>query len=129
MHNQVKDKGGVVLSSPVSPNIGAVYIPVKDIYRSRDWYCDLLGFSNDGEVRFGHLYVIPTEGPNVVLDSKIYKEGMSLSYPLFHFNTNDIYKAYSYVQERGIELLTEIEHDHYFTFRDIDGNVLMICQC
>ncbi|HLS10235.1 VOC family protein, partial [Lentibacillus sp.] len=28
-----------------------------------------------------------------------------------------------------VEMLTEIEHGHWFNFSDPDGNVLMVCQC
>ncbi|MER2116261.1 MAG: VOC family protein, partial [Solibacillus isronensis] len=30
---------------------------------------------------------------------------------------------------KGVELITEIEQNHYFNFKDPDGNILMICQC
>lgn len=33
------------------------------------------------------------------------------------------------MKNKGIELTTEIEHGHWFNFKDLDGNHLMICAC
>ncbi|SHG90489.1 VOC family protein [Ornithinibacillus halophilus] len=115
--------------SPILNQIGTVFIPVKDIEKARDWYCDILGFEENGEILFGHLYVLPMEATGIVLDSKIYSEKNIFTIPAFHFNTKDIEAAYHYMRKKGVDLITEIEHNHYFNFKDLDGNVLMICQC
>lgn len=60
------------MNSPVLNEIGTVFIPVSNIERARDWYCDLLGVPADDEVQFGHIYVLPMKGSGIVLDSKIY---------------------------------------------------------
>ncbi|SET28538.1 VOC family protein [Paenibacillus sp. NFR01] len=116
------------MTSPILNQIGGVFVPVSDIERSRDWYCGLLGLPSDGEILFGHLFVVPMEGPSLVLDSKIYTPEVVLKAPAFHLNTLDIDRAYDYVKASGAELLTDIEHDHWFNFKDPDGNVLMICR-
>jgi catechol 2,3-dioxygenase-like lactoylglutathione lyase family enzyme len=117
------------MKSPILNQIGTVFIPVKDIEKARDWYCDLLGIEAAGEIQFGHLYVIPMEGTGIVLDSKIYSEKNLFKAPVFHFNTLNIEEAYFYMKNKGIELVTEIEHGHYFNFKDPDGNMIMICKC
>lgn len=118
------------MSSPVKNQIGAIFIPVKDIQSSRDWYCELLGCMPEGEILHGHLYVLPIAGnTNLVLDSKMYSESAVHNHPLFHFNTDDIHAAYVYLQQKGVVLTTEIEHGHWFNCKDPDGNLLMICQC
>jgi catechol 2,3-dioxygenase-like lactoylglutathione lyase family enzyme len=117
------------MNSPVLQQIGTVFIPVSDIERARDWYCDLLGLEADGEVQFGHIYVIPLEGTNLVLDSKIYSEDNILKTPMFHLNTDNIEEAYKFMKEKNVEFSTSIEHGHYFNFKDPDGNMLMICKC
>jgi len=79
--------------SPIAPRIGAVFIPVSDIHAARDWYCRLLGLQPDGEVLFGHIYVLPMNGGSgLVLDSKDYA-GPNDRKPLFHFATRDIVAA------------------------------------
>ncbi|AIQ12867.1 MULTISPECIES: VOC family protein [Paenibacillus] len=116
------------MNSPILNKIGAVFVPVSDIERSKEWYCRLLGLPLDDEILFGHLFVIPMDGPAIVLDSKIFTMESVLNTPLFHLNTNDIDAAYDFVKQSGAEILTDIEHDHWFNFRDPDGNVLMICR-
>ncbi|NQX58437.1 VOC family protein [Paenibacillus qinlingensis] len=115
--------------NPIQNEIGTVFIPVRDIVKSRDWYCDLLGITNDGEIHHGHLYVLPMKGTSIVLDSKIFAEDHIYKVPVFHLNTKDIQASYAYMKEKNVELVTGIEHGHWFNFKDPDGNLLMICMC
>lgn len=114
---------------PIKNEIGTVFIPVRHIEEARDWYCDLLGLPADGDIVHGHLYVVPMEGTDIVLDSKIYTEDNIFRAPAFHFNTEDIHAAYDYMKSKQVDLVTEIQHDHWFNFRDPDGNLLMVCKC
>jgi catechol 2,3-dioxygenase-like lactoylglutathione lyase family enzyme len=115
--------------NPILNKIGTIFIPVSNIEKARDWYCDLLGLPANGEIEFGHLYVIPMEGTGIVLDSKIYSKENTFTAPVFHFNTNDIEEAYEYMKMKNVELLSGIEHNHWFILKDPDGNQLMICKC
>jgi catechol 2,3-dioxygenase-like lactoylglutathione lyase family enzyme len=101
--------------SPIAPRIGAVFIPVSDIHAARDWYCRLLGLQPDGEVLFGHIYVLPMNGGSgLVLDSKDYA-GPNDRKPLFHFATHDIGAAQEQIAD-GV----------FVRFEDPDGNLLMV---
>ena len=117
------------MDNPILKQIGTVFIPVSNIENARDWYCDILGMTADGEIQFGHLYVLPLEGTGIVLDSKIYSEHSVFKTPAFHLNTKNIAEAFHFMRSKGVELITEIEQNHYFNFKDPDGNILMICQC
>ncbi|MCY1106826.1 VOC family protein [Shouchella clausii] len=117
------------MGNPILKQIGTVFIPVSDIDKAKDWYCDIFGFNGDGEILFGHLYVIQLEGTGIVLDSKIYSPEKTFQTPAFHFNTNNIEEAYQYMQSKGVKLLTGIDNNHYFNFEDLDGNMLMVCKC
>ncbi|WP_150271709.1 VOC family protein [Paenibacillus tepidiphilus] len=117
------------MTIPILAQVGAIFIPVNDIEKAKNWYCSLLGLPQDGDILFGHLYVLPMEGPNIVLDSKIYTAEAVLKVPAFHLNTEDIDAAYDHVKACGAEIITDIENDHWFNFKDPDGNVLMICRC
>ncbi|CDQ17819.1 VOC family protein [Halobacillus karajensis] len=117
------------MKSPIQRKAGAIFIPVKNIEKARDWYCDLLGISPNLDIQFGHLYILPVENVGVILDSKIYEEGKTFATPAFHFNTKDIHASYEYMNSKGVEVVTPIQHDHFFTFKDPDGNLLMICEC
>lgn len=114
---------------PISKEIGAIFIPVSNIEKARDWYTELLGLHTEGEILYDHLFVIPMGTTNIVLDSKISRLENRINTPLFHFNTDNIESAFNYVKQKGIELTTEIEHGHWFCFKDPDGNHLMICAC
>lgn len=111
--------------------VGAIFIPVSDIVKAKEWYCSLLGLEPNYEIIAGHLCCIPMDnnGLNVVLDSEIYNEDSYFRNAMFHFNTDDIQAAYSFMKDLGVELVTGIEHGHWFNFKDPDGNMLMICKC
>lgn len=113
---------------PLSNKITGIFIPVKDIERARDWYCDLLQIKPTNDFPGGHLYILEMKDLNIVLDSKIYREETILQTPSFHFDTDDIQSAYDYIQSKDIELVTEIQFGHYFNFKDPNGNHLMVCQ-
>lgn len=114
---------------PIKNEIGTVFIPVSDIEKARDWYCDLLGLPADGEIHSGHLYIVPMEGTDIVLDSKIYAEDKIFRAPAFHFNTEDIQDAYDYMKSKDVNVITEIQFNQWFNFCDPDGNLLMVCKC
>lgn len=117
------------MSIPIKNQIQGVFIPVRDIEQARDWYCGLLGLPNDGEIHFGHIYVVPMQsGPDLVLDSKIYSPDHIHHVPAVQLATDDIEQAYAYAQTKGVEVLTSIENGHWFNIKDPDGNVLMVCQ-
>ncbi|WP_336785500.1 VOC family protein [Paenibacillus sp. MMO-177] len=114
--------------NPISNKINGIFIPVSNVENARDWYCDILGLPADGEIYFGHIYVLPMEGPNIVLDSKIYSRENLYKAPAFQFHTEDIEQAYAFMQEKKVELITGIENGHWFNFKDPDGNMLMVCK-
>jgi len=115
--------------SPILNEIGTVFVPVSNIEVARNWYCDILGLPADGEILFGHLYVVPMSGTDLVLDSKIFSKDNIFQAPPFHLNTNNIEKAFEYMKGKNVELTTGIEHDQWFIFKDPDGNHLMVCEC
>ena len=116
------------MTNPITRQIGTVFVPVSDVAKARDWYCALLGVPADGDILFGHLYVLPMNGAGLVLDSKIYSADAVFRVPAFHLNTADIQAAHNHLQGTGAEV-TEIRDGQWFNFKDPDGNVLMICEC
>ena len=115
---------------PILNKIGTIFIPVRNVEEARDWYCDILGLSAVGEILFGHLFIIPTKGDTgIVLDSKIYSKDNLFKTPPFHFNTHDINAAYHFMKDKNVELITGIENDHWFNFKDPYGNHIMVCKC
>lgn len=115
--------------NPILNQIGTIFIPVSNVEEARNWYCEILGVPSDGEILYGHLYILLMIGTGIVLDSKIFFEEAKLRTPLFHFNTNDINHAFEYLKSKNVEFTTGIEHNHWFNFKDPDGNHLMVCKC
>lgn len=113
---------------PILNRIGGVFIPVSNIEHARDWYCDILDLPADGEVFFGHLYVFPMEGPNIVLDSNIFAPEHIFKVPAVQLRTEDIRAAYEYMRAKNVHITTGIENGHWFNFKDPDGNLLMVCK-
>ncbi|SET54925.1 Catechol 2,3-dioxygenase [Oceanobacillus limi] len=122
------------VSSPIKQKIGTVFIPVRNVHKAKDWYCEMLGIPANGEIQFGHLYVLDMGGVGLILDEMPMwggnDEGGAPNFrtPAFMFQTDDIWKAYQYMKDIGAELVTDIQDDHWFAFKDPDGNLLMMCQ-
>ncbi len=114
--------------NPIINQIGTVFIPVSNLEKARDWYCEILNLPVDGEILFGHLYIIPMIGTSIVLDSKIYSEENVFKAPAFHFNTGNIEEAFEYMKSKNVNITSEIE-GNWFNFKDPDGNQLMVCKC
>jgi len=121
------------VATPIKNRVSGVFIPVRDIQKARDWYNRILGLEG-GEIQFGHIYCPPTEGSGLVLDAKAASTfGRNGDFPAYRvpvctLATDDVQAAYRFMQDNGVDLVTGIENDHWFVFRDPDGNLLIVCQ-
>ncbi|WP_430135645.1 VOC family protein [Paenibacillus lautus] len=135
MNEQMQDGHNHAQASPIKNKVGSIFIPVRDIERSRSWYCRVLGIAEDDcQVMNGHLCPLPMEGTGVILDTMPkwggdQPEGApSIDTPAFMLLTEDLEGSLAYMKKLGVELVTEIEHNHWFVVKDPDGNKLMICR-
>ncbi|MBM7553635.1 VOC family protein [Thalassobacillus pellis] len=123
----------MINKSPVKNKIGLAFIPVRDIQKAKEWYSKILGLS-DGNDYFDHLFAAPMEGTTgLMLDTmpKWRNEKGDISpyqVPAIQFLTEDIHASYKFMEQLGVEMVTEVEYDQYFIFKDPDGNMLMVCQ-
>ena len=114
------------MASAIERELGTVFVPVRDIAASRDWYRALLGLELGGEILFGHLHVVPMRsGSGLVLDSKDFT-GPHDRKAAFHFNTGDIHAAHAQVLALGATGVGAVTDGAFFTFKDPDGNLLMV---
>lgn len=113
--------------NPIAPQIGMVFVPVSDLHKARDWYCEILGVPPNGELVHNHLYFLPMEGTGLVLDSSIYSPEAVFQIPAVVLNTADIQAAHQYMKGKSADV-ADIQFDKWFNFKDPDGNLLMICQ-
>lgn len=119
--------------TPIKNRIGSVFVPVRNLEKAKEWYRKILGLEG-GEEYFDHIFVAPMEGTaGLVLDAmpKWRKEDGDIStyqVPSIQFLTDDIQASYQFMKENNVELVTEIQDNFYFVFKDLDGNLLMICK-
>jgi hypothetical protein len=135
MIEQKQAEEGLISASPIKNKVGSLFVPVRDIEKSRDWYCRILGLNAaDCKIMSGHLCPLPMEGTGIILDTMPMWGGQepggapSTETPAFMLMTEDLQGSFDYLKELGVELVTEIEHNHWFVLKDPDGNKLMICR-
>lgn len=135
MNEQQQAKESNSQASPVKNKVGSIFVPVRDIEKSRSWYCQVLGLNEDDcNIMNGHLCPLPMEGTEIILDTMPKWGGdqprgaPSIETPAFMLMTEDLRSSFDYMKKIGVELVTEIEHDHWFVVKDPDGNKLMICR-
>ncbi|MBO1511242.1 VOC family protein [Metabacillus bambusae] len=122
-----------IKKTPIKNRIGGVFLPVRDLEKAKNWYSKMLGLEG-GEIYFGHIYTAPMDGTaGLILDTMPKwrdKNGNISTYqvPSIQFLTDDIYASYQFLKENNVELITDIEDEFYFVFKDPDGNLLMICK-
>lgn len=110
----------------IESEIGGIFVPVSDVLAARDWYCRLLKRPAVEDVLFGHLCVLPMKnGAPLLLDSKDFS-GPHANKPLFHFNSKDLVGAREHAAANGASDISPIRDNAFFTFKDLDGNLLMI---
>lgn len=124
------------MQSPIAARIDTIFIHVRDLEKSVRWYSKLLGIEVNTEPQ-GPIYTfdLGSGRPGLTLDNHCFDEIYELkplNQPLFNMSAVDINAAYQFVKEMGAEIVTEIQTFpdlSDFTFKDPDGNILMICTC
>jgi predicted enzyme related to lactoylglutathione lyase len=116
--------------SPIQRRVGMVFIPVSDMKRAIGWYSALFGLPPAETSHEGKIYDLPMEGETgVILDA--HRPVQNSSQPLCFFWTADIAATHKHLRALGVELLGAVEEIgslRTLTFRDPDGNLLMVCQ-
>ena len=120
--------------SPIVNKVNYVFIHVKDLKKSVNWYCKLLGITIDSSQIESPVFNIPVTGTTgLTLDDHTFDPNFKFEPSknvLFNFYTEDIDAAYNFMKKNNITIVKEIERIGefaYFNFEDLDGNVLMIC--
>lgn len=133
MHKNEHDRNEAG-KSPIMNKVGSVFVPVKNIEQSREWYCRLLGLSNDCEIMNGHLCPLPMQGTGLILDTMPMWGGEepggapSIKTPAFMLLTSDLQASYDFAAANHVNIVTDIQHDHWFVIKDPDDNLLMVCR-
>ena len=120
------------MSLPVINKIGGVFIHVKDLARAAKFYSDVMGLPEPALDPNSPIYCPEMEGPGLVLDDNRNNIGTERDvHPLCILKSADAGKTLAHMQEKGVEICFVQHHEEkvfLFTFRDTEGNVLMIMQ-
>jgi predicted enzyme related to lactoylglutathione lyase len=118
------------MPSPLQRRVGMLFIPVSDMQRAIRWYSALFGLPLAETSHEGKIYDVPMEGETgVILDA--HRPVQNSSQPLCFFWTSDIVATYEHLNALGVEIVGTVEDIgsvQTLTFRDPDGNLLMVCQ-
>lgn len=117
--------------SPIEPRVRQVFIPVNDMPQAIAWYSALFGIEPGDTSHAGGIYDIPVTGETrLVLDAHKPVTSHSVQ-PLCMFPTDEMDAALAHLREIGAEITSEpqdIGSVIFATFRDPDGNPLMVYQ-
>lgn len=118
-------------TGPIEPRVGQVFIPVNDMPKAIAWYSTLFGVEHGDTSHAGGIYDIPVTGETLlVLDAHKPVTSHSVQ-PLCMFPTDDMDAALAHLRMLGAEITGEpqdIGSLVFATFRDPDGNPLMVYQ-
>jgi catechol-2,3-dioxygenase len=112
--------------------IDTVILRVSDVDKSKKWYTEKLGLKAIHEDKELRLVVLDTFSPTSLTiwetKEKIEPNPQTTTYPIFR--TMDAKDAHGQLKDLNVKV-GDLTTDHvvtYFTFFDLDNNVLEVCQ-
>ncbi|GFN32995.1 VOC family protein [Paenibacillus xylaniclasticus] len=116
---------------PIRNKVGGIFIHVSNMERSVNWYHRLLGMPQRSAATEKVHAITMDGGSELVLDQNGYDSGLAWeNRAQLMLDSPDVGAAYRYVKKCGIEIVEDIMQFPgmaFFTFRDPDGNLLMVC--
>lgn len=114
--------------------LNTVFIPVADLKESVDWYERVMGFEIDpvqyNEIEELPVYTFQMGETSLTLEEEKEFTPPASNVPICNFHTTQIEIVREDFQEKEVTIESEIitfPDFSYFNFRDINGNLLMIC--
>jgi catechol 2,3-dioxygenase-like lactoylglutathione lyase family enzyme len=119
------------MSSPIQRRVGQVFIPVRHLDRSIDWYAAVLGFEAGHSSHGGTIFDIPADGEvGLALDANCPDFDPS-GPPRFFLWTEDIEATLRHLRSLDVTITSAVEDIGsvvFVQFEDPDGNPLMVCE-
>ncbi|WP_199616248.1 VOC family protein [Paenibacillus alkalitolerans] len=109
------------MSHPIAPYMPTVFIPVSDLKRSIDWYCELLEIPVQPKQNGGGIYYFNLGGTDIILDSNMWGYP-----PMIMFDTPDIDAAYDFCKNQQFAFIGEMFRRPGVAHFSVGGN--MVCQ-
>ncbi|RJE90293.1 VOC family protein [Paenibacillus sp. 1011MAR3C5] len=125
------------MASPIMNRVDTIFIHVRNLNDSIQWYSKLLGVEVPPKDYIGPIFTFPMgEGrPGLTLDNHCFDQDYHFTpstHPLFNLSAHDIDAAFQHVKGIGAKITSSIQvypDLSEFTFMDPDGNQIMICSC
>ncbi|GAA0315319.1 hypothetical protein GCM10008967_02310 [Bacillus carboniphilus] len=111
-------------SHPIKNHINTLVIPVQNLKRATEFYSRLLEKPIKPDRQDGGPIYWFDEG--ILLDDNRNNQDLE-SFPTYMLKASNIHEAYQYVKNEGIEVVRDIQFDHYFMIKDKEGNTVMVC--
>lgn len=112
--------------------IDTIILRVSNIEKAKEWYTQKLGLRAIHQDEKLKLVVLDTFSPTSLTiwetNETINTNPRTATYPIFR--AIDAQEAHAQLMSREVHV-GDLTSDHvvtYFTFRDIDGNILEVCQ-
>jgi len=119
--------------SPILNRIGGIFLHVTDMNRSIRFHSEVLGlpYHEVGTGQEDSIYDLHMKsGSNVLLDDNRFRRGEDYG-ALFMLITPDVEGSKAFLESKSVPVFTDIERHGgelaFFTIKDPDGNVIMIC--
>jgi catechol 2,3-dioxygenase-like lactoylglutathione lyase family enzyme len=115
------------MKSPFVARVPAVFVPVRNIEKSIEWYSKILGLPTPDDYG-GEFHIFRLGGgANIFLQRR--DPVQPSPHVLFSLPAPDIAQAQQFLQQNGIEVVEIHRHPDGSTlhFKDPDGNLLMAC--
>lgn len=119
------------MSRPIEAKTGQIFVPVTDMARAIAWYSHLFGLPAGTPSHGGTIYDVPLRGETGLTLDSTRPAVTNSAQPLCFFWTADIQAALHFLRAGGVTTIGEIAdvgNVSILLFRDIDGNLPMICQ-
>ncbi|MGD6956084.1 VOC family protein [Rossellomorea aquimaris] len=114
--------------------LNTVFIPVADLKESVDWYERVMGFEIDpvqyNEIEDIPVYTFQMGETSLTLEEEKGFTPPASNVPICNFQTTQIEKVREDFHEKKVTIESRIitfPNFSYFNFRDVNGNLLMIC--
>lgn len=122
--------------SPIHNRVDTIFVHVTNLEHSIRWYSELLGLEIRGDNHPGPIYTLDMGAgrPGITLDNHClddHFEHIPSSQPLFNLSASDIDAAYRHAKKLSTEVSEIVTFPDLseFTFKDPDGNIIMVCNC
>ncbi|MUK90620.1 hypothetical protein GMD78_19875 [Ornithinibacillus sp. L9] len=116
---------------PIRNKVGGVFMHVSNMEQSINWYHKLFGMSERSASTEKVHSITMDGGSDFVLDQNGFDSGLPTEdRAILMFDSPDVRAAYRFVKDSGIEIVEDIMDFpgmSFFTFRDPDDNLLMVC--